>query len=206
MAKRYNQYCPVAHALDVVGERWTLLLVRELNHGPLRYTDLHERVGCGTNILAARLRDLEENGVVRKRRLPPPAASVVYELTESGEGLRPVLHALGWWGIRLLGPPPPDVELHPGWLPGALQMAVWGAPVAGRIEFRVAGEVATVDREGVRPEPAGVPDTIVETDPTGFYHLFVDQSFDAVEVTGDREPVERLLAALPTGPPLPAAV
>jgi DNA-binding HxlR family transcriptional regulator len=76
MSKRYAQYCPVAHALELVGERWALLVVRELLNGPKRYTDLAAALpGIGTNILAGRLRDLEEAGVVRKRKLPPPAAS-----------------------------------------------------------------------------------------------------------------------------------
>ena len=84
MARSYDQYCPVAHALDLVGERWSLLVVRELLHegGPMRYSDLHARLDrCGTNILAARLKALEQGGVVRRRRLDPPAASWVYELT-----------------------------------------------------------------------------------------------------------------------------
>jgi DNA-binding HxlR family transcriptional regulator len=77
--KSYNQYCPIAHALDVVGERWSLLIVRELiEHDQLRYSDLHTHLpGCGTNILAARLKELERSGVVRPRRLPPPAPSTV---------------------------------------------------------------------------------------------------------------------------------
>src|SRR6058998_509654 len=121
VAKRYDQYCPVAHALDLVGERWALLVVRELMDGPLRYTDLLERLdGCGTNILAARLRRLEAGGVVQKRRLAPPYASTVYELTEYGSGLRLVLHELALWGVRSLGPPPDDAELQEGWLRGAL--------------------------------------------------------------------------------------
>jgi DNA-binding HxlR family transcriptional regulator len=206
MAKRYNQYCPVAHALDVVGERWSLLIVRELNHGPLRYTDLHERLGCGTNILAARLRDLEVDGVVQKRRLPPPAASTVYELTHSGEGLRSVLHALGWWGLRTLGPPPADVELQPGWLRGALQMALWSVACEGTIEFRAAEEVVFVVDGDVVETASAEPDTIVEADPVGLYHLLVDGDPDSVVVTGDRAPLERLLSALPTAPPLPAGV
>jgi DNA-binding HxlR family transcriptional regulator len=206
VAKSYNQYCPVAHALDLVGERWSLLVVRELNHGPQRYTDLHERLGCGTNILAARLRDLEANGIVRKRRLPPPAASTVYELTECGEGLRATLHALGWWGLRTLGPPPPGIGLNPGWLAAALQMALWSAPAAGRIEFRVAGEVAAFAEGEVVPGSASDPDAIVETDPVGLYHLLVDGDLDGVDVEGDRAALERLLAALPSAPPLPASV
>jgi DNA-binding HxlR family transcriptional regulator len=206
VAKRYNQYCPVAHALDVVGERWSLLIVRELNHGPLRYTDLHERLGCGTNILAARLRDLEGGGVVQKRKLPPPAASTVYELTASGEGLRSVLHALGWWGLRTLGPPPADVVLQPGWLRGALQMALWSVTLAGTIEFRASGEVAFVVDGDVVAAATGEPDTIVEADPVGLYHLLVDGDLDSVEVSGDRALLEGLLGALPTPPPLPASV
>ena len=69
--KPYDQYCPVAHALDLVGERWSLLLVRELQHGPLRYSDLHERLPrCSTNVLATRLRELEAGGVITRRKLP----------------------------------------------------------------------------------------------------------------------------------------
>ena len=94
MAKRYDQYCPMAHALSLVGERWALLVVRELLKGPRRYTDLAAGLpGIGTNVLATRLRELEEAGVVQRRKLPPPAASTVYELTEYGAGLEEVLHA-----------------------------------------------------------------------------------------------------------------
>jgi DNA-binding HxlR family transcriptional regulator len=116
MAKRFDQYCPVAHALCLVGERWSLLVVRELLHGPKRYTDLVAGLpGIGTNILATRLRDLEEAGVVHKRKLPPPAASSVYELTEYGTELEEAVHALARWGARSLGPPGPDDELYPEW-------------------------------------------------------------------------------------------
>jgi DNA-binding HxlR family transcriptional regulator/putative sterol carrier protein len=116
MAKRFDQYCPVAHALCLVGERWSLLVVRELLHGPKRYTDLVDGLpGIGTNILATRLRDLEQAGVVRKRKLPPPAASSVYELTEYGAELEEAVHALARWGARSLGPPGPDDELYPEW-------------------------------------------------------------------------------------------
>ena len=96
VAKCYDQYCPMAHALDLVGERWSLLIVRELlEDDQLRYSDLHTRLpGCGTNILAARLKTLEQGGVVRRRKLDPPAGSWVYELTEYGSGLREVLHVL----------------------------------------------------------------------------------------------------------------
>src|ERR687887_1824836 len=116
MARKFDQYCPMAHALSLVGERWSLLIARELLHGPKRYTDLANGLpGIGTNILAARLRELEDCGVVQKRRLPPPAASTVYELTEYGKGLNEAIYALARWGARTLGPPGPDDELYPEW-------------------------------------------------------------------------------------------
>src|SRR3954447_14580040 len=116
MAKRYDQYCAMAHALDLVGDRWALLIVRELMRGPKRYTDLVDRLpGIGTNILAARLRGLERNAVVARRTLPPPAASKVYKLSEYGRELRPAMRELALWGARSLGPPTDDDELFEGW-------------------------------------------------------------------------------------------
>jgi DNA-binding HxlR family transcriptional regulator len=104
--KRYHQYCPVAHALDLIGDRWALLIVRELVLGQRRYTDLADALpGIGTNILAGRLRHLEGAGVVRRTKLPPPAAVTVYELTPEGRGLEDVLRALAGWGARTMGPP-----------------------------------------------------------------------------------------------------
>jgi DNA-binding HxlR family transcriptional regulator len=116
MAKRFEQYCPIAHALSLVGERWALLVVRELLRGPKRYTDLAAGLpGIGTNILATRLRELEAAGVVRRRKLPPPAASTVYELTEYGAGLEEVIHAIARWGARSLGLPRREDDLDPEW-------------------------------------------------------------------------------------------
>src|ERR671921_2798404 len=99
--RSYNDACAAAHALDLVGERWALLVVRELVLGPKRFTDL--RAGLphvSPNVLAQRLRELEAAGVVRRRKLPPPAASRVYELTPWGEELEPVIIRLGRWGAR----------------------------------------------------------------------------------------------------------
>ncbi|HEX2102717.1 MAG TPA: winged helix-turn-helix transcriptional regulator [Solirubrobacteraceae bacterium] len=116
MPKRFDQYCPIAHALSLVGERWALLIVRELLRGPKRYTDLSAGLpGIGTNVLATRLRELEAAGVVARRKLPPPAASTVYELTEYGAGLEEVLHAMARWGARSLGLPRHDEDLDPEW-------------------------------------------------------------------------------------------
>jgi DNA-binding HxlR family transcriptional regulator len=116
MSKRYDQYCPVCHALGLVGERWALLVVRELLKGPKRYTDLLAGLpGVGTNILASRLRELEAGGILRKRKLPPPAASTVYELTEYGQELEEPLYALARWGARSIGPPGKSDHLYPDW-------------------------------------------------------------------------------------------
>ena len=196
MRKRYDQYCPVAHALDLVGERWSLLVVRELMRGPKRYTDLAERLpGIGTNILAARLRDLEAHGIVTKRKLPPPAASRVYELTDYGRALRDAIRELALWGARSLGPPADDDELFPGWLENALDTVL--APLAppGRFEFRVGDEVASLVDGEARPGPIEEPDVVVEGDPTGIYHMFVDRRLDLVSVEGDRALLEQLIRA-----------
>src|SRR3954452_2276712 len=166
MPKRYEQYCPMAHALDLVGERWVLLIVKELMRGPKRYTDLVECLpGIGTNILAARLRDLERHGVVARRTLPPPAASKVYDLTDYGRALRPALRELAMWGARSLGPPTEDSGLFPGWLRNALDVVM--APLAppGRFEFRVDGEVASLVDGEVGPGSIADPDVLVEGTP-----------------------------------------
>jgi DNA-binding HxlR family transcriptional regulator len=111
--KSYDQYCPIAEALDVVGERWTLLIVRELLTGPQRFTDLRGGLpGIPPNLLSSRLRELEESGLIARRELPPPAARTVYELTEEGRGLEPTLRAPARWGIRRL-PPPDHGEVSP---------------------------------------------------------------------------------------------
>jgi len=116
MAKRFDQYCPIAHALSLVGERWALLVVRELLKGPKRYTDLVAGLpGIGTNILATRLRELEAAGVLHKRKLPPPAASTVYELTPYGAGLEEVIHAIARWGTRSLGVPRHEDDIDREW-------------------------------------------------------------------------------------------
>jgi len=120
--RSYGQYCGIARALDLVGERWALLVVRELLLGPRRFTDLRGGLpGVSTNVLAARLRRLERDGIVRRTVLPPPAASAVYELTEYGRELEPPLLALGRWGARALGAREHDEALCSHWLALALK-------------------------------------------------------------------------------------
>ena len=197
MSKRYDQYCPVAHALDLVGERWAMLIVKELMHGPKRYTDLAENLpGIGTNILAARLRALETCGVIAKRTLPPPAASRVYDLTDYGRDLKPVMRELALWGARSLGPPTDKDELYEGWLANAVDTILGPSAPQGTYEFRVGDEVATLaDGEG-RPGPAEDPDVVVTAKPEGMYHLLIDRRLEGVKVEGNYKLLERLISAL----------
>ncbi|HZT46078.1 MAG TPA: helix-turn-helix domain-containing protein [Gaiellaceae bacterium] len=210
MSKRsYEQYCPVAHALDLVGERWSMLIVKELMHGPKRYTDLAEHLrGIGTNILAARLRALEECGVIAKRKLPPPAASRVYELTDYGRDLRPVMRELALWGARSLGPPTAEDELYEGWLPNALDTMVAPFVRKGTFEFRVGDEVATLADGRVHEGPADEPDVVVTAQPEGLYYLLIERRLEGVKVEGNYQLLERLISALAAAPvekPLVAA-
>ena len=203
--KRYDQYCPIACSLGLVGERWTLLVVRELFYGPKRYTDLAAHLpGIGTNVLADRLKELESAGLVEKRKLPPPAASTVYELTATGRELRPVLHELARFGARLLGPPPADA-LDEGWLLGALDIALSPTAPTGTLAFRIGTEEASlVDGNAVEGIVEDA-DVLVETDATGFYKLVVNRATDGVRIEGDATVLQRLIDAFtPTAEPLPA--
>lgn len=144
---RYAQFCPVARAAEVVGERWTLLIVRELMLGPRRFSDLLPPLtGVSPSVLSSRLASLEERGVVRKSRLPPPAASTVYELTPLGRGLEPMLMELGRWGIQLLGERREGDYFDPAWVQLALSIfRRTGPSPARRIQVRVPleeGELA----------------------------------------------------------------
>ena len=208
MSKRYDQYCPIACSLGLVGERWTLLVVRELMHGPKRYTDLVDGLPrIGTNILALRLKELEAAGLVEKRKLPPPAASTVYELTPTGLELRPVLHELARFGARLMGPPPLDA-LEEGWLVEALDLSLSPISPTGRLAFRIGDEEASLVDGGVQPGLVESPDVFVESDAIGFYHLVVNRQTEGVRIEGDYEVLERLIDAFgprtATAAPLPA--
>jgi DNA-binding HxlR family transcriptional regulator len=191
--KSYGQYCPIAHALGLVGERWSLLIVRDLLDGPRRYTDLTDSLpGISTNMLAARLTELEANGVVEKRKLPPPAASTVYELTEFGRGLKPALDALALWGVRSLGPPSEDASIAPGWLRHALELTVAPCARGARLAFRVGAEEASVV-DGVAVE--GLVDdaeALVEGDAKGFYALVIEGDPSRVTVAGDASFLARI--------------
>src|SRR5260370_26666517 len=104
--RTYGQYCGFARALEIVGERWALLIVRDLLVGPKRFTDLHRGLaGIPTNGLTARLKELEHGGVIQRRLLPRPTGSIIYELTDYGKELEDVVVRLGRWGAKSLGEP-----------------------------------------------------------------------------------------------------
>ncbi|MEV6615772.1 winged helix-turn-helix transcriptional regulator [Streptomyces sp. NPDC051051] len=133
--RSYDQYCSAARALDAVGDRWTLLIVRELLAGPRRYTDLHADLpGVSTDVLASRLRDMERDGLATRRRLPPPGAAYVYELTGRGRALLPVLQALGAWGQAELGERGPTDAIRAHWFALPLLRALEGG---GLVEVRL---------------------------------------------------------------------
>jgi DNA-binding HxlR family transcriptional regulator len=125
--RTYGQYCAIAKSLDVIGDRWTLLIVRELLlRGPCRYTDLRNGLpGIATNLLAERLRDLEEAGVVSREEAPPPIATTLFKLTSRGEELAPVLRDLLRWGMPLMeGGPAADDVFRSQWMKWPAEMAL----------------------------------------------------------------------------------
>ncbi|GAA2470716.1 helix-turn-helix domain-containing protein [Streptomyces longisporus] len=133
--RSYDQYCSAARALDLVGDRWTLLIVRELLAGPRRYTDLHADLpGVSTDVLASRLKDMERDGLSTRRRLPPPGAAYVYELTSRGRELLPVLQALSVWGQGELGERRPTDALRAHWFALPLLRSLEGE---GLVEVRL---------------------------------------------------------------------
>jgi DNA-binding HxlR family transcriptional regulator len=210
--RSYNDRCPIARALDVVGERWALLVVRELLLGPQRFSDLRGALpGVSSNLLTDRLRELEARGVVRRRVLPPPAGSSIYELTDRGHRLEAVLDALGEWGAT--EPPPADGSLSATavllFLRGSLR-ANLAAP-SGTFRLALENQAWTVvRREGVfeiEPGETESADAGLRTDPTTLNALLsapggldVALATGAAQAEGDVDSLRRLLtAAAPRG-------
>jgi DNA-binding HxlR family transcriptional regulator len=174
MAKReYGQYCGLARAVELVGERWALLIVRDLLVGPKRYTDLRRGLPrIPTNILAARLKELEQTGVVSRRVLPRPDGSIVYELTEYGRGLEDAVLSLGRWGARSLGEPRPDEIVTVDSLVMAMRTAFHPEAAHGLdagFELRVGDAVlhVRVDHGSLEAGKGPLPDAdlVIETGP-----------------------------------------
>lgn len=206
--RTYNQYCATARTLDLVGERWTLLLIRELLTGPKRFTDLQAALrGLGTGLLAARLRHLEEHGLATKVTLPPPARTAAYALTEAGQELAPAVLALARWGLKWAMDDRRATEtFHPGWALLGLRACFDAEAAAGLhavYEFRIDDEVFHVRVDDgtieTRHEPAQRPDAVITIGTEAFLSL-TDQRHtlaEAVErgaaaVAGDPAAVRRL--------------
>jgi DNA-binding HxlR family transcriptional regulator len=214
--RTYSQYCSLAKALDLLGDRWTLLIVRELYlRGPCRYTDLRGGLpGIATNLLADRLRELEAAGVVAREEAAPPIATALFSLTPRGEELKEPLFALGRWGIPLMadGPAAGDTFRNV-WMTMPTELFLRdrtpeGPPVT--IELHTGEEpmlIETVDGE-VRARPGSIdqPDAML----TGTPHLILavisgglglaEAEARGLRLEGSRESVMRLLPADDGGP------
>lgn len=143
-SRSFHQWCGLAEALDRIGDRWTLLIVRELLLGPKRYTDLRRNLpGIATNLLGDRLRDLEEEGLIARRAVPPPTPASVYELTETGRALEEPIMALIRWGGRFLPAAPPTNVFRGEWLALALKAVL--APGAANLSLGMRVEVDQQD-------------------------------------------------------------
>jgi DNA-binding HxlR family transcriptional regulator len=206
--REYDQSCSLACALDRVGERWSLLIVRELSLGPLRFSDLARLVGgAPTDVLTKRLRDLEAHGIVRRRELDAPASGSAYELTELGRGLERPMLELSRWGLRFQ-----DVEeiaaLPPTSLANALRVILYPPPDeeltvglrSGGRSFRLRIEAGWV--EAARGDAVDA-DVTLAGEPVEVLAALIgdDPAESGVEVTGDRETLARLRAmiVLPEG-------
>lgn len=215
--KSYAQLCPLARALDVVGDRWALLVVRELSLGGRRYTDLAAGLpGIGTNVLAARLSELQACGVITKHSLLPPTAVTVYELTDAGRALGPALAALTAWGAEHGRPPAPGDAGRAGWL----LRRVAGRPTTLRAgvecELHVAGEVFSLrggqDGLMIEARAAHEPGATIHLGLGTLAALLHTAGPDratapGVAVAGDpgiaQQAMETLAGALDTGPAYP---
>jgi DNA-binding HxlR family transcriptional regulator/putative sterol carrier protein len=204
---RYHQYCGAARALDVVGDRWTLLIVRELMLGPRRFTDLIDGLpGISRNLLTERLRALERDGVVARQELPPPAARQVYELTEDGRDLAGAMVPLVAWGARRLGARRSTESFRPQW--GALAMATFADRQAakgvsetyqylvGRSAFHFTVDDGSIElHDGRAQDPAATLATDEETwadIASGKITASSAIATGALTLSGDRQAAKRL--------------
>ena len=204
--RTYNQHCGIAHALDLVGERWALLVIRELVLGPRRFTDLRDGLpGIATNVLSQRLRQLEGRGIIARRTLPPPAGSSVYELTEYGQELVPILLDLGRWAARSMGPRPPEQPMQGRWFAVALKAFFdpqAAADVTASVELDFGDAQVTLRLDSGRldlvpgTEPAA--DLAISADPETLAAFLAGMPV-ALDAEGDRELLGRLPQIFPFG-------
>jgi DNA-binding HxlR family transcriptional regulator/putative sterol carrier protein len=206
--RTYNQFCATAKTLDLIGERWTVLIVRELLSGPKRFGDLHRSLpGLGTALLSSRLHHLEDEGLVRSTTLPAPARTAAYELTEAGRELKPVVMAMARWGLRwAIDEPGKGEAFEPGW--AVLGMEAIFDPAGAKgvnavFEFRIGDEVlhARIEDGEIdsRYGPAERPDAVITATRDQFAELASGQrrlsdavAAGSVEVAGDRSAVAEM--------------
>jgi DNA-binding HxlR family transcriptional regulator len=216
--RSYNEYCAVAKSLDVVGDRWTLLIVRELAlQGARRYTDLRNGLpGIATNLLADRLRELEQAGVLSREEAPPPIATTLFHLTPRGEQLRPVLEDLTRWGLPLMTEQDPKDAVRSHWLAWAIELMLDDRepehpPVT--IELRTGDQPIVIEtRDGAihtRLGPAENPDATLTGAPRPVLGLLLgmiepdDAQTNGISYEGDPETLDRI-RGLTTRTPAPA--
>ena len=214
MERTYNQYCSTARTLDLVGERWTLLLIRELLTGPKRFGDLQASLrGLGTGLLAARLKHLEHEGLARKVALPPPARTPAYALTEAGEDLGPAVLALARWGMKwAMGERRADETFHPGWALLGLRACFDAEAAAGLravYEFRISDEPfhARIDDGTIEilHGPAQRPDAVITISQDAFLRVAGQGMTYAEAIASGGLHIRRRRGAAPAERPLPAA-
>ena len=206
--RSYSQLCGIAAALDVVGDRWSALVVRDLLLGPLRFGDLADGLpGIGTNTLTTRLKHLEDYGVVHRRLLARPDRGTVYELTDYGRELEPVLLALGRWGTKSMGRLPADVTSRSRWLVAAMLAfhdASRRVPRATTWELRLTDGAFAVRAVGKRltvtAGSADDPDLVVDFDDEDLHRLLTHRLDPAEAVAsglvildGDTSALTRLI-------------
>jgi DNA-binding HxlR family transcriptional regulator len=208
--RSYGQYCSIAKGLDVVGDRWSLLIIRELIiRGACRYTDLKDGLpGIATNLLADRIRELEAAGLIRREEAPPPVATTLFHLTEAGAELEPVLDAIGRWGLRYMAEPAGGDEFRGHWFTFPVSWFLHdrdpgGPPVS--IELRTASNPAVVEVSGgsarLRLGTAAAPDLVLCGEPQLIMALFwgyltAAQATDlGLEISGDASVLQRVLPA-----------
>jgi DNA-binding HxlR family transcriptional regulator len=206
--RSYGQYCSIAKGLDVVGDRWSLLIIRELIlRGACRYTDLKDGLpGIATNLLADRIRELEAAGLIRREDAPPPVATTLFHLTEAGAELEPVLDAIGRWGLRYMIEPASGDEFRGQWFTFPVSWFLHdrdpgGPPVS--IELRTASNPAVVEVSGgsarLRLGTAAAPDLVLRGEPQLIMALFwgyltTAQATDlGLEISGDASVLQRVL-------------
>jgi DNA-binding HxlR family transcriptional regulator len=198
-SRQYGQACSLAYALDRIGERWTLLIVRELSLGPMRFSALVRAVGgAPTDILTKRLRELEQHGVIARRELEPPASATVYELTELGRGLERPMVELGRWGMGLQELDD-VIELAPSSLPSAIRVILQPPPdFEATLGLRTDGEDYWLRIEDgwttIGRGAASGPDLFLAGSPIEVVAVLVvgEPGIGNVEVEGDRDLLERL--------------